>query len=411
MVGRNENVSQVLVPSAGLAILGVGLTLDNLAIGQLGVFDKNTGLSIDAAGAGAVRDFYIAIARSSNNNAVIDTMDFSAGDEIQKRNIEKYSFREHTASQPHIVEVKDYKVECDTEYCIKLEYRNEETRAHNGFTPFYKSYVVTTACCDECADCASGDANELSLLFTQAINNDTNGFATAEIIATTAVTAATHGTAVDYAIGDVVSEADAALMTVWNLAQADDTTRVFTKFVVTSTEVSLQSYCNVNTMYYAPRQTQLILSLSCGFECTGTVEEVQALSYEEGAGYDIQNKEFRTLAHKTNSAYKQSGILGLADSNIVYHSVVGTKYDQFIIEYNNLTASTGGNGKVENNLDTILAIPTGEDALRASVSGILDALITPLGFDALADDSATADADDTVVVDTENLGTAGDGIA
>ena len=54
-------VFQVLVPSGNAALLAAGSTPSSLAVGQLGIFNLHTGLSIDGTALADARDIFMAV--------------------------------------------------------------------------------------------------------------------------------------------------------------------------------------------------------------------------------------------------------------------------------------------------------------------------------------------------------------
>lgn len=408
-MSRNNDVFQVLVTTGNLAPLAAGSTIDALAPGQIGVFDEETKLSID--GTSLVRNFFVAVGIDRDGDTITDDISKSAGQLIQRTNMRFYSFRPHTAAQPMVAELVNYKADCDTDYAFKLEFRNQEIYRRQGYAQFSKTYAIRTSCCDNCADCPSGDANEITLLLLTEMNNDVHGLVTATAIARQPVTTATHGTSVDYAIGDVMTVADVEALIAFNAGETDATLHVFSDIRMTTVPVAVNKFCDINLKYYAPRQTVIIPSLVEGFGCNGSVSITQEAAMEEGSGYDIRQKEYHAGAWNGRPGpYRASTATGLAQGGIEYFAEDKIKYDQFSLTYDQFSVA----GWLEhlNNLATIIAIPSSDVLTSDGLVVILDNLLTPLGFDALSDDVALADTDDTVVEPTADIDDAdGDGIA
>lgn len=412
-MSTNNHVSQVLVTSGDQAPAAAGTDLDALAIGQIGVFDRENNVAL--AGTEQVKDFYIAVGIDSTGDAVKDDICTSAGQMIQKRNIKEYSFRPHTPAKPMIFTLSDYSAECEKEYGIKLEFRNQDVYARQGYVQFIKSYLYTTGCCDSCdTGCPSGDANEVTVGLCDVVNNDENGLVIAEAIARQAVTIATHGTSVDYAEGDVMTKADVQALITYNAA--NPTTAVYTDLQFTTVPVKVNSFCNVNLKYKYPRFTVVIPSKVrgfdqnvAGFDCTGVFETTQEPVAEEGNGYDVRQKEYNAGGWNGNPGpYRTSLATGVA-FDIDYKADASVKYDQFHLEYDQF--SVAGWGEHLNNLSTMIAIPATDTNTRDAFAAIIDGLVAPFGFDALADDTATADVDPTVDEPTEDKTVDTDGLA
>ena len=122
-MARDNDVFQVLVTKGNKAVLGKGKKVEELLDGQIGVFDADTNLSID--GTSPIKKFFVAVGVDKDGDGVIDSLNQSAGELIQTKNIGAYSYRPHTPGKPMVVEVSNFKAKCDTEYAIKLDFRNQ----------------------------------------------------------------------------------------------------------------------------------------------------------------------------------------------------------------------------------------------------------------------------------------------
>lgn len=386
MSNRNNDVFQVLVTSGDSAILAAGNTVEDLAIGQIGVFDANTNLSVTAA---APREFYFAVGLDRNGVGSLQDIKQSAGQFIQRKGIRNYSFKPHTAGQPMVVTVAGYKAQCDTDYAVKVEFRNSRIYRLQGFNQFSKTYAVRTGCCDGCAEgCGSADPNELTLLMVAEIMKDVNGLLLAQSIVRQDVTSLAHGTSVDIYAGDPISDADIAALIAFNaLSTTAEEDKVYTDFTITSVPLKLQAYCGVNLGFHKFVETVLITSLVDGFGCSGTATVTQEVVYQEGSGKNIQQKEYHASAWGGSGPYVLSEITGTAQA-IPYDASANVTYDQFILEYNQTSES--GWLEYENVLSTIIAVPEVNTVTRASLATVMDILTNSGGFEALADDAAAA---------------------
>lgn len=397
-MSRNNDVFQVLVTKGDSPVLDPDLTLDDLAVGQIGVFDSNTNKSVD--GSTPVKKFFLAVGVDRDGDGTVDAINTSAGSvggTIDSNLVEAYSFRPHTAPQPQIIEVSDFKAECDTEYAIKLEFRNQRNYRLQGFVPFSHTYAVKTSCCEGCEDCPSGDCNELVKLFVDAINLDERGLVIAE--------------AVD-ATGAVIPNMDDFIAANAATNSDDDATNdVCAKIRLTSVPLKVNNFCDVNVKYYKPRQTTMIVSFVEGFGCSGKIETTQDAAFEEGSGYDVKQREYKAGGWNGKPGpYRTLNSTGLANEGFEYFADANAKYDQIALTYDN--KATGGWLDYVNDLSTEIAIPVDESGTRDSLLAVLDAILTPRGFDTLSDDASIANPDvDTVEptsdIDDETL----DGIA
>lgn len=407
-MARNNDVFQVLVTSGNQAVLDAGNRLGDLAPGQIGVFDFETNLSVSAATAASKRNYYLAVGIDSDGDTVTDDVMKSAGSHVQKKNIQFYSYRSYAPGRPMIVVLKDYTADCETEYGIKLEFRNQEIYRTQGYNQFTKAYTMVTSCCDGCTPtCPSGDANEITKQLKFIINEDPAGLVTADAIARQDLTILDHGTSADYTAGDVVSDADVDAIMAFNAAQADPADYVYTDLQITTVTQAVNKYCSVNLKYFYPRETVIIASKIEGFKCTGTLETTQQAAFEEGSGYDIKQLEYEANGWK-DSPYRLSTLNGVA-RDIPYNAIATTKYDQIALTYDQY--SIGAWLEYYNNLATIIAIPTADTTTRNGLLAVLDAILTPQGFDALADDALAAQANPATHDPTSALSPATDGIA
>jgi len=394
MSNRNNDVFQVLVTKGNLAPLAAGGNISALAVGQIGAFDANTNVSIGAATSPMPRDIYFAVGVNHAGGATLADVRQSAGQMIQRKGILNYSFRPHTAGRPMIVEVGDYLAQCDTDYGIKIEFRNSKIQRMQGTVQFTKSYIVRTGCCDACAEgCNTADPNELTILLVNAINGDDDKMVIAEATARTALTTLTHGTSVNYAIDAVMTLADVQALITYNAA--NPATMVYSNIKLTSVPLTAAKFCQVNLHFHRFLQTHIEVSIIDGFNCSGAVTVLQELVQEEGSSVNIKQKEYHASAWDHAGPYVVSDTTGTPMDNILYLTVDGQFYDQYILEYDQKSMS--GWLEYENPLSTIFAIPEADIATRDGLGALIDAIVVGLGFEALADDAATSNVTATVV--------------
>lgn len=392
MSNRNNDVFQVLVTKGNQALLAAGNTVDDLAVGQLGIFDANTHLSVSTA----PREFYFAVGVNRSGGSSLEDIRSSAGQFIQRKGISNYSFKPHTAGQSMLVNIANYKAQCDTDYGIRVEFRNSRIYRIQGFNQFSKAYIVRTACCDDCAEgCGSADANELTTLFVNEINSDESGFIVARPIARQDLTIVDHGVSADYSAGDVITLADVAALIAFNAGETDTTLHVFSDFQIEAADLVIAKYCCINPRYHKLLKTVLVTSLIEGFGCSGgVVNVVQEVAFEEGSAENIRQKEYHASGWNGAGPYVVTTVTGLP-KEIPYDSVAGEEYDQFILEYE--FASKSGWGEYENPLSTIIAVPETDTVTRGALATFMDTATSPGGFEALADDVAAASTNPAVV--------------
>jgi|266.fasta.fasta_contig_31_4582252_length_1611_multi_3_in_0_out_0_2 hypothetical protein len=404
-MARNNDVFQVLVTKSNQSVLGAGNKVTALSPGQIGVFDANTNLSVSSLA--SVRDFYLAVGLDLNGDSATDEVMKSAGEFIQKRNIKAYSFRPHSPGRPMKIVLKDYTADCETEYGVKLELRNQEIYRTQGYNQFTKTYSIKTSCCSGCTPtCPSGDANEITKLLKININNDPSGLITSYAVARQALTAATHGVAADLADGATVSDADLLAIMAFNAAQTDVADYVYTDLVIETVTQKLNAFCNVNLKYFYPRETVVIAAPIEGFKCNGTIEVLQEVAFVEGSGYDLKQIEFKAKGWN-ESPYRLSTLNGVADEKVYQVDSTGI-YDVFHLTYDE--ESQAAWLQYTHNLATTIAIPEADSTTLTGLVTILDTAVSGV-FDALADDVAARNTTETTVETTTSKTVATDGIA
>ena len=406
-MSRNNDVFHLLVTNGNQAVLAKDKKVTELLPGQIGVFDYSTNLSFDATVTAAPRNFYLAVGLDAGNGTLGDIMK-SAGSHVQGKNIAFFSFRPYTPGRPMKVLLKDYVANCNTEYGVKLELRNQEIYRTQGYNQFTKTYTMKTSCCDGCEPtCPSGDANEITRQLLISVLNDPSGLITARAVARQALTTATHGVSVNIAKGGVVSDADLKAIMTYNAAQTDAADFVYTDLEFETVPQTIQDFTSVSLNYMYPRQTVAILSKVIGFECTGAIEVTQTAVFEEGAGIDVKQLEYIAKGW-TEGPYRVSNINAVAENrNFVTDAIA--KYDVFALTYDQF--SLGGWLEYLHNQASIIAIPTTDATTRNGLAAILDKVTVAQGFDALADDSAAAIANTATIEKTEDKGVATDGLA
>ena len=235
-MSRNNDVFHLLVTKGNQAVLARDKKVTELLPGQIGVFNYDTNLSFDATVAAAPRNFYLAVGVDAGNGTTGDIMK-SAGSHVQGKNIAFYSFRPHTPGRPMKVLLKDYVANCETEYGVKLELRNQEIYRTQGYNQFTKTYTMKTSCCKDCVPtCPSGDANEITKQLYINISNDPSGLVKANI-KPRAGAVLPSGVTVD-ANGNLTIEQVDTIMAA-NAANGDPANYVYTEFEIETVPQSI----------------------------------------------------------------------------------------------------------------------------------------------------------------------------
>ena len=405
-MSRNNDVFHLLVTKGNQAVLAKDKKVTELAPGQIGVFNYDTNLSITAADP-APKNFYMAVGVDAGDGTTGDIMK-SAGSHVQGKNIAFYSFRPYTPGRPMKVVLKDFTANCDTQYGVKIELRNQDIYMTQGYVQFTKTYAMKTSCCNDCVPtCPSGDANEITKQLLINVANDPTGLVKARALARQPLVVATHGVSKAYAKGEVVTDADLTAIMVFNKTKTAIADMVFTDIEFETVGSKANDFNSVNLDYKGTRQTVAIITKVDGFECTGVVETTQTAVFEEGAGYDLKQMEYFTKGW-TESPYRVSTVNSLAD-NRTFNTDAAQKYDVFALTYDQF--SLGGWLEYFHNQATVLAIPTADATTRAGIVAILDKIAVAQAFEPLADDSAAAVASPTTVERTTDKTSATDGIS
>lgn len=391
-------VYQVLVTSGNQAPLAAG-TIANLAVGQIGVFNYHTGEVITpTSDIGAVQDFFIAVGVNRSGTTALEDINKSAGQYIQSRNVNAYMLRRYGAPLPKIVDITDFTAKCDTEYGLKIEFRNQNIYSQNGYNMFAKTWQAVSGCCEgNCVDCettASGTDVATKLILD--INADPDNLVLAQYLDYTT----TPGTPV------VVEPEDVAD---WVAANPEQNLGIR----LTSIAEKIDNYGLLHLTYYNPRGTDMIVTVNEGFLCNHTITTFQELAYEEGNGYDINQLEY--VAGGWNGKpgpYRVSTVTNYIRKGFEYFAQPGTKYAQLTLGYD--LESQSNFEKYQNNLQTIIAIPCGEltatlTPLVATLDRILNTRFAPMAGAGNALAAAIADGCDGDTR-TEDLSAAASGI-
>jgi hypothetical protein len=372
MSNRNNDVFRVLPVSGDYCdLLEPESQVEDLAIGQLGAFDAATNLAVDHTTNPMPKEIFFALAYQTPSGAI----DYrtSAGQVIQRQGVVGYTTKKCSEGAPMKVTVGNFRAECDTEYGVRVEFRNAKINRIQGYNQFSKAYMVTTPCCDDCAEgCGSLDANVLTQLFIANINADESGLVFAQAVARQPITTTTHGTSINYGTGDVMTDADVAQLIVFN-STAAPVDQVFADFQLVSQPLSIGSFCQVNLHYYKLLETVLIVSLIEGFGCSGATTINEYPVYAEGTGINIQQKEYHASGWAGSGPYKLSQVTGTAYGNIVYLADKNKNYNQLILEHNQTSES--GWQEYMNPMSTIFAYDCNKCGTDA-VEKFLKAFIT-----------------------------------
>ncbi len=231
-------VFQLLVTSGNQAPLAAGSRIGALAAGQIGIFNKHTGLSVDGSVPANTQDIELVVMQADGD--IIR----SSGQMIQKRNVKAWTIKGYTAAVAKVVELAGFKAKCETDYSLKVEFRNQKAYGVYGYNGFTKTFNYRTGCCvstTPCDTCPQGDAVELAVGLAARINNDPDALITATFFANklnVTVTAATADGNVTFKVG-----AETFVVAVLN---GDTATQVATKLVAGINSTTTSGYYGSN---------------------------------------------------------------------------------------------------------------------------------------------------------------------
>lgn len=375
-MSRNNDVFQVLVTKGDQAVLAAGNTVTDLLPGQIGVFNFESNESID--GTKPVRNFYLAVGLDETGAGVTTNIRKSAGSHIQGRNIAFYSYRPFQAGLPQVVEITDIKTQCGKQYGLSINFSSEHITKLQGPVQFSVPFFTEAICCDGCGTgCETGDNNMVVRNFVNAINNSGKGLVKAEMIDPD---------------GDVVTDYDAFVAANKTVNEDDNPDNdVNLGIRITAIPEAINGYSGVDLKYLTLRDTFIQVNMIEGFECNhATIETTQAPRITQGLGYDIQYMEY--VAGGWNANPGPYRITGGFLSTPKYYAETAGQYGILALTYDQF--SIGGWQEYLNNEAVIVAIPNADTVTSASLLGVIDKLVAPYHFDALADDAAGYSVED-----------------
>jgi len=385
---HNNNVYNVLIPDGSLPPTAVGTHIHDIGVGEIGVFGYEDQTALD--GSTIPKSFFIALGVDDSGDGNVDRIEQSSGVRIWRKHIHQYNYRGYVEAKPSIVRLKNYKAMCGTTYTFKLDLFNDKIMSVVFPNTYSNRFSVTTGCCKGCdCSCANGNCNELTKKMVEALNNADTTFYTATAYATEAITTSDHGTSADYAVGDVISEADLDILIAFNDAAAEED-RVCTGVEITSSPMQISDFCNISLNYNKIRGTEIKAFLQDGFDCNGEVEYFQDMVLPELSGADLKELEnFASAWNGKGSHYKftysglpKPGTQLNADSKKNYHMMQIT-YDAY--------PYSGSGGRIAS-METIVAFDAdGSNIARDGLLGILDAILEDDGLGPMLDDATAQD--------------------
>lgn len=278
-------VTAALFPTGTLLAEGTGI--EDLGVGDIGVFNADTNLAIDATTAEGVREFYVAVGVDSTGNGQVDRVARSVGQSVATRNVLFYEGQCYTACGSQIDELTGYNnITCSTDYPVKFVISDPEGFVNYGYQPVNKTFVINTDHCAPCEDCGAADCNQFSVALRSAVNSDPEGLFTVGLFDAADANRVT----------DLTDVAALALATCPVIQ-------------VTGNCGEIKDFCNIPEGYTFPRGSKLTIAFPGWDVSVPTVTNTQALSYEEVSAYDAKFKEYYAFGYD-GSPYRltESGV-------------------------------------------------------------------------------------------------------
>lgn len=319
---KNNPVFQVLVVG-NTTLLASGNEVTDLAVGQLGVFNAETNLSIDPNGAFPDRIYFaVGLPDASGNLGDIRK---SAGEYIQKTRINRVDSQIPVAESAQVTEINftGFVPAANKEYVLRFTFMNNDSMYMQGFNHPVKSFVVATG-----------------------------------------ATAPNLGEFIDLWVAEINKDPE-LLITPLNVTD----TKLQLTFAV---ESKVASVGGLNPKYRALRPYAVKTAIGGDFVPANYVLTEGSPVYAKGSGYDIQQLEYLAGGWNGNpGAYRDSLLTGLVGYQTELFADRAVNYWTLNLNYE-FYSHSGGGLEYNNQLSTILAIPA-TDAYAAMIAILVDA--------------------------------------
>lgn len=329
---------QVLVMFGNSAIATSGKRVDELKPGQLGIFDYETNLAITPTVMKTTPRFFFAVGKSTTGSTTVSNEVMkSASEYVQLSGVKNTVAKDYQAGVNQVLTYNIGTLQADMDYGIKLEVQSQEAFSNFGYNLPTKSFFVNSG---PESDPLSGIASTEDFVdkMVAAINNDVETILTA--------------------------------------AKVDADT-----FTVTVSADSQEMFGEVNLKYANPLGVKVTPSL-INLEDTGsTVAETTAMVYEQGSGYDVNQREYEAGGWNGNpGVYRASDTTYLSGGEKVADKA-GT-YASLSVSYMN--DGVGGGQTYQKSLLTEIVCPAGESTGLGALNALALALPGGKAFPSLA---------------------------
>lgn len=355
MARTNFPVYQVLVTKDTAPLITAGKNPMELTPGQLGIFNYDSGLSVDYADENTMRRVFLAVGRDNTGNGVTDEVVKSTGEYIEVKRIHHASIECPQECEEQILQIAPANIKGETFYTLKLSFFNDSLAMTHGFNIPSKTYVVKTGCCDTTEVCGCDDITICSKLvydLAAAINLDSANSGVTAILWDVDNNAAVDADDYEEWVEDSANDGCLALR------------------LITSCE-AIKSFCSVNLNYKKLRALKLTVAFKEADSniSAATITEIQAISYPEGQGYDIRQMEFEAGGWNAKAGpYHQYELAGGFLGNYNYQADNNEDYIQLVIGHDAMSVS--GFEKYINDMKTIIAIPCSDREVIFGETGL-----------------------------------------
>jgi len=285
----------LIITPVGFADWGTFITTG--AIGDLGIFDADTGDTILTTGVGTfnITDhprIFIGTLQAGPTGARVG----KKSDVIDGKCITAAQAGPAVPQTAKEITITGFTAECETEYCLKVRFESPRIYQTYDYQSLLKTYNFVSSCCGPSCECPDGDCDEVGNGIVAAINEDPD-----------------HLIEASYA-GESAPGA------------CDGTITIVGSFEDEGVNGINPTYVELNS------PLEFYVGLDCGFDCNGVVTTSVPLVIGEGAGADVIHKELFADGWQT-SPYRIPFPLDQKSLGNNFFALAANTYNQLTLEY------------------------------------------------------------------------------
>jgi hypothetical protein len=349
----------------------------DLSEGDWGVFNYETGVAINVASTITLPAGFIIAYKGDGTLGTAGEMYTSAGTHIQTKNFESITLNNDTAGVAQILQLSNVDILEDDDISLKLDLRGNTdvymrfgaNQASKFFTANVKNLgnvgVSEDPNAEGIAQFAEGIANDVDQFLSLSVAG--TGITNSPVVYTASGVSGKAGQWSD-SVGDITAATALAQIRTYPTSSSD-----ITMDITVGMLSSMYNFCAVNPKYFKQRAIKGVLSLNGGETVFATVTETQAMVYEEGRGYDIQELEYLAGGFTGDPGpYRQSRLNGLPFATSSFLAVKDTFYTVAALQY--VQESVGGWQRYKNDVSTYIvlqATPTNTAGYPLHALGLL----------------------------------------